>query len=59
MMSTNLSDNAILNIKNTDYCCIISSTSKSEAINLLQNINLTDKMEHYRTQKFIITYKIG
>ena len=49
MMSTNLSDNAILNIKNTDYCCIISSTSKSEAINLLQNINLTDKMEHYRT----------
>ena len=49
MMSTNLSDNAILNIKNTDYCCIISSTSKSEAINLLQNINLTDKMEHYKT----------
>ena len=49
MMSTNLSDNAILNIKNTDYRCIISSTSKSEAINLLQNINLTDKMEHYKT----------
>ena len=48
-MSTNLSDNAILNIKNTDYCCIISSTSKSEAINLLQNINLTDKMEHHKT----------
>ena len=49
MMSTNLSDNAILNIKNTDYRYIISSTSKSEAINLLQNINLTDKMEHHKT----------
>ena len=35
MMSINLSDAAILNIKGSDYCCIISLISKSEAINLL------------------------
>ena len=39
----NLSDIAILNIKSADYCCIISRISKSEAINLMQNINLTKK----------------
>ena len=38
-----LSDNAILNIKGADYCCIISGISKSEAINLMQNIDLTKK----------------
>ena len=37
----NLSNIAILNIKGADYCCIISGISKSEAINLTQNINLT------------------
>ena len=36
MMSVNLRDIAILNIKGSDYCCIISSVSKNEAINLLQ-----------------------
>ena len=35
MMSMNLSDIAILNIKGSDYCCIISGISKSEAITLL------------------------
>ena len=32
MMSMNLGDIAILNIKGTDYGCIISGISKSEAI---------------------------
>ena len=36
MMSMNLSDIAILNIKNADYRCIISGISKSEAMNLMQ-----------------------
>ena len=36
MMSMNLSDIA-------DYCCIINGISKSEAMNLMQNINLTEK----------------
>ena len=42
-MSMNLSDIAILNIKAADYRCIISGISKSEAINLMQNIDLTEK----------------
>ena len=43
MMSINLSDIAILNIKGSDYCCIISLISKNEATNLLQNADLTEK----------------
>ena len=43
MMSMNLSDIAILNIKGSDYCCIISLISKNEAINLMQNADLTEK----------------
>ena len=45
----NLSDIAILSIKGADYRCIISGISKSEAINLKQNIDLTEKAEHYKT----------
>ena len=48
MMSMNLSNIAILNIKGADYCCIISGNNKSEAINLMQNTNLTEKVEHYK-----------
>ena len=43
MMSMNLSDIAILNIKDSDYRCIISLISKNEAINLTQNSDLTEK----------------
>ena len=43
MMSMSLSDIAILKIKGSDYCCIISFTSKNEAINFLQNVDLTEK----------------
>ena len=43
MMSVNLSDIGILNIKGSDYCCIISLISKKEAIKLLQNADLTEK----------------
>ena len=42
-MSINLSDNAILNIKSADYCCIVSRISKTEVINLMQKVNLTVK----------------
>ena len=42
MMSINLNDIAILNIKGY-YCCIISLISKNEAINLIQNADLTGK----------------
>ena len=42
-MSMNLSDIAILSLKSADYCCIISGISKSEAINVMQNADLTEK----------------
>ena len=45
MMSINLSDSAILNIKDSDYRCSISLISKNEAINLTQNADLTEKNE--------------
>ena len=43
MMLLNLSDIAILNIKGSDYRCIISLISKNEAIILMQNADLTEK----------------
>ena len=44
MMSMDPSDIAILNIKGFDYRCIISGISKNEAINLIQNVDLTKKI---------------
>ena len=43
MMSINLSNIAVLNIKGSDYCCIISLISKNEVINLMKNVDLTKK----------------
>ena len=43
MMSLNLCDIAILNIGASDYCCIISFTSKNGAIEFLQKAALTEK----------------
>ena len=39
----NLIDIVILNIKGSDYCCIINGIRKSETINLMQNTDLTKK----------------
>ena len=36
MMSINLSDIAILNIKGSDYCYIIGLIRKNQAINVMQ-----------------------
>ena len=52
-MSVNLSDIAILYIKNSDYPCIFSLISKNEAIDLLQNGDLTENVEHYNKSKII------
>ena len=57
MVSTNLNDISILSINGSDCCCIISWIRKKETINLMQNIDLTEKTELYKTWKFIITYK--
>ena len=45
MMSTNLSNIAISNIKGSDYHFVINLISKKEAIKLLQNGDLTKKTE--------------
>ena len=42
-MSVNLSDIAILNIKGSDYCCVVSLFSKNETMKLLQNADLTEQ----------------
>ena len=49
MMSMNLGDITVLSIKSANYRCVISRIRKSEAINLLPNIDLTKKTEHYKT----------
>ena len=49
LMSMNLSDKNILHIKWADHCCIVNRISKSEAINLMENTDLTKKGEHYKT----------
>ena len=49
LMSMNFSDIAVLNIKSANYRCTISGISKSDIINLMQNIDLTKKVEHYKT----------
>ena len=43
MMSINLSDIAISKINVADYRCIISQITKIEAINILQNVDLSEK----------------
>ena len=48
MLSMNLSDIAILNIKDSDYRCIISLITKNGAIYLMQNADLTKKANHYK-----------
>ena len=60
MTSINLSDIAISNIKGCDHRCIISLISKSEAINLMQNADLTEKKwSIIKHEKFVFVYKNG
>ena len=45
MVSMNLSDIAILNIHDANYCFIISRISKNKVKNLMQNIDVTKVSE--------------
>ena len=42
MLCLDISDIAIITVKNVDYRCIIHNISKSEAVNLLENSVLED-----------------
>ena len=46
MISINLSDIVILNIESSDCHCIINRIRKNEVINLLKNVDLTDKKQY-------------
>ena len=46
MMFINLDDFATLNINSVNYCCNINEINKSEALNLLENIDLTIEVGH-------------
>ena len=43
MMSMNLSNIVILDIKGSDYCCIISLISNNKVINLIEKADLSEK----------------
>ena len=43
MMLISINDIAISNIRRIKYCCIINRISKSEAVNVLSNADLTEK----------------
>ena len=58
-MPTNLSDVAILNIKGSDYCCIIILISKNEAINLMQNADLAKKKRNIKHKNLLSHIKMG
>ena len=43
MLSVNISENAIITIKNVDHHCIIHNISESESINSLESSVLEDR----------------
>ena len=49
MISINHNDIDILNIKGSDYRCIISGITRGEATNVMQNTNLTGKSGTLKT----------
>ena len=49
IMLMNISDIAIWIIKSADYDCVISGITKSETINVMQNIDLTKKSGTFKT----------
>ena len=57
MIIINLSDIATLNIKGSDYDCIISLISKNRTIKLLQNADLAEKIGAFLKKSKIIVKK--
>ena len=58
MMSVNLSDIVISNIKGSNYRFIISLISKNETINLLQNADLNEKIRALSIKKIWLILKV-
>ena len=54
MMSINFNNIVVLNIHIVDYCCNIYGISKSDVVNVLQNANLTEKREYYKSKEKLL-----
>ena len=59
MMSINLNDIAILNIFDVDHYCIITGISKTEALNLLQNTDISKKVNIIKHENLLWNIKDG
>ena len=59
MISMNLNDITIINVKGSDYHCIISLISKNKAIKLMQNNDLTKKSRTLLNKKLLSNIKMG
>ena len=47
----NLNNIAVLNIKGSDYCCIITRISKNEIISFMQNVDLIGRNGALKNRK--------
>ena len=54
-MSMNISNISSLNIRGSDCRCIISLVSQNEAINFMQNVDLSIKIQNFIKHKKIDT----
>ena len=59
MISMNLNDITIINVKGFDYHCIISLISKNKDIKLMQNNDLTKKSRTLLNKKLLSNIKMG
>ena len=59
MISMNLNDITIINVKGSDYHCIISLISKNKDIKLMQNNDLTKKSRTLLNKKLLSNIKMG
>ena len=55
----NLNDITIINVKGSDYHCIISLISKNKNIKLMQNNDLTKKSRTLLNKKLLSNIKMG
>ena len=55
----NLNDITIINVKGSDYHCIISLISKNKDIKLMQNNDLTKKGRTLLNKKLLSNIKMG
>ena len=59
MISMNLNDITIINVKGSDYHCIISLISKNKDIKLMQNNDLTKKSRTLLNKKLLSNIKMS